>query len=181
MKIYFSAEDFRENIWKSVLLFLALIVALVCLFYVFGHNPHKTLQEDIFASAGKIHSYYREKPGYWQLSTNTALEDGLIVDSLKQYKEYDVQIGQGLDGESGLPSDMSFNIVLKHLNKSACINLSELPINKDAQLILQKITIINDAKTAEFAWGSENPLPISRYTTRDICQPTENTLVWTFN
>ncbi len=181
MKIYFSAEDFRENIWKSVLLFLALIVALVCLFYVFGHNPHKTLQEDILASATKIHSYYREKPGYWQLSTNTALEDGLIVDSLQQYKEYDVQIGQGLDGESGLPSDMSFNIVLKHLNKSACINLSELPINKDAQLILQKITIINDAKTAEFAWGSENPLPISRYTTRDICQPTENTLVWTFN
>lgn len=181
MKIYFSAEDFRENIWKSVLLFLALIMALVCLFYVFGHNPHKTLQEDIFASAGKIHSYYREKPGYWQLSTQTAREDKLIMKSLLKYKEYDIQVGQGLEGGNSLPSDLSFNIVLKHLNKSACINLSELPIEKNAQLILQKITIINEVSTTEFAWGEENRLPIAKYATRDICQPAENTLVWTFN
>ena len=181
MKIHLSLDDFKDNAMKSVLLIVALLIAMFCLFYVFHHNPHQTLQNDILISASKIHSYYREKPGYWQLSTNTAFEDGLIADSLQQYKEYDVQIGQGLNGESGLPSDMSFNIVLKHLNKSACINLSELPVSKNAQLILQKITIINDAKTAEFEWGSENPLPITRYTTRDICQPAENTLVWTFD
>lgn len=181
MKISLSLDDFKDNAMKGVLLAVALVVAMVCLFYVFHHNPHQTLQNDILISASKIHSYYREKPGYWQLSTNTALEDGLVAESLQQYKEYDVQIGQGLDGESSLPSDVNFNIVLKHLNKSACINLSELPINKDAQLILQKITIINSVKTVEFAWGGENPLPIAKYTTRDICQPTENTLVWTFD
>ena len=158
----------------------ALIVVLAALSYIVFHNPHQQLQHDIFATAQKIHHFYRDRPGYWQLATNTAIEDKLVVGALAKKEEFDVRIGQGLDGDTGLPSDMSFNIVLRHLNKSACINLSELPISEDSKLILQKITLINDNEMVEYAWGSENPLPIARYSMRQKCQPRENTLVWTF-
>ena len=59
-----------------------------------------------------------------------------------EHKEYDIQIGQGVNGDSGLPSDLSFDITIKNLNKSACISLSEMPLEKQDKLILMKITII---------------------------------------
>ena len=127
-----------------------LICALMALSYFLLHNPHQKLHQDIFATAEKIRNYYRDRPGFWQLSTNTAHEDKLIVGSLAAYKDNDLRIGQGLDGDTSLPSDMSFNIVLKHLNKSACINLSELPISEENRLILQKITLINDNVMTEY-------------------------------
>lgn len=164
----------------NVLLFATGVCVLICLGYIFGRNPHLDLQQGVWQTAQKIHSYYRDRPGYWQLSTNTAKEDELIAQELLQYKEYDVQIGQGVDGENGLPSDLTFNIVLKHLNKSACINLSEMPLPKDIQLILQQISIINEEHHTEYSWGGDDALPIAKYATREICAPRDNTLIWTF-
>ena len=178
MKLYVYLEKIKPM--RTPLLLCFGLCALISLSYFLLHNPHQDLHKDLFATAGKIVNYYRDRPGFWQLSTNTAKEDKLIVGSLAAYKDYDMRIGQGLDGETSLPSDLSFNIVLKHLNKSACISLSELPINEDNRLILQKITLINDSVMAEYAWGAENPLPIARYSMRQQCQPTENTLIWTF-
>ena len=72
MKIYFSLDDFKDNALKSTVLVAFLLLAILCLFYIFHHNPHQALQNDIIASAGKIHNYYREKPGYWQLSCSSS-------------------------------------------------------------------------------------------------------------
>lgn len=153
---------------------------LISLVYILNHNPYYAIQKDILQSAAKIHNYYRDRPGYWQLSTNTAKEDGLVEKRLISHLEYDIQVGQGLEGENSLPSHLNFNIVLKHLNKSACINLSEMPIDEENRLILQQITIINARQNVEFTWGGTNALPIQKYTARQICEPSENTLVWTF-
>ena len=95
-------------------------------------------------------------------------------------QENGLDIGQGLDGAMSLPSDLSFNIVLKNLNKSACINLTELPASGENLLMLQKITIINENGKTEFFWGGENSLPIRKYAARKICLPTDNVIVWTF-
>jgi hypothetical protein len=186
MQIYLFFEKIRPLIEKTKPfrqpVFLCLLIAILSILsYVLLHNPHQQIQHDLFATAQKIHHFYRDRPGYWQLSTNTAKEDKLLVGALQNNNEYDVRIGQGLEGDTSLPSDMNFNIVLQNLNKSACINLSELPIDEESRLILQKITLINDAMTAEYAWGAENPLPIARYSMRQKCQPTGNTLVWTFH
>ena len=158
-----------------------LIVAAVGLFFLCTRNPYQDIQQNIMQSAAKIHSYYRDRPGYWQLSTNTAKEDGLLVQSLWQYAEYDIQVGHGTNGESSLPSDMSFNIVLHHLNKSACINLSEAAIDADTRLILRQITIINNKQKTEYSWGGNPSLPIKKYEARDNCDISENTVVWSFN
>ena len=98
----------------------------------------------------------------------------------KYYKDFILKIGQGKDGEVSMPNNNSFDIALQNLSKSACINLSELFITKSQQLGLQKITIINSDIITEFDWGGDNPLPIKHYATRELCQPTDNTLVWTF-
>lgn len=178
-------DNVRLKIWqrpylKNIVLILLVLLAFGCLSYVFIHNPHQDLQQGVWQTALKIRSYYRDQPGYWQLATNTAKEDGLIAQELLKYKEYDVQVGQGMNGENGLPSSLNFNITLKHLNKSACINLSEAKLNTDIQLILQKISIINEEREVEYFWGGDFALPIQKYATRDICAARENTLIWTF-
>lgn len=165
---------------RSVLIGFAVLAALFVLSYALFHNPHKNIHAQIFATAEKIRTYYRDRPSYWQLSTATAKKNKLIADELLKYADYDIQIGQGADGTPLLPIDTSFDISLKHLNKSACISLSELPINKSQQLGLLKITIITEQNSVEYGWDEQNPLPIKRYATRNICQATENTIIWTF-
>ncbi len=166
--------------YRKGIMLLVLLLAFVGLGYIMKSNPHQNLQQGVMQSAKKIHDYYRDQPGYWQLSTNTAKEDGLIATELLQYTEYDVQVGQGLEGESGLPSDLSFNIVLKNLNKSACINLSEMPIDINSRLLLQQIQIINSAQQVVYTWGGNPALPIGKYWARHICEPRNNMIVWTF-
>ena len=152
------------------------LIALIGLCYFLFHNPYKDLHSQILSTSERVRIYYRDQPGYWKLSTDFAKQNDLIKVDLAQYKNYDLAIGSGIDGDMIMPGEQSFNITLKHLNKSACIGLSEMPIDQNVQLGLQKITINN----TEFSWGEKNALPIGKYKTRDICQPTDNIIIWTF-
>ena len=180
MNIKVDFSTYKVTHLRSVIIGFAVLIALFALSYALFHNPHKNIHTQIFATADQIRNFYRDKPSYWDLSTATAKNNHLLKDSLLKYTEYDVQVGQGTDGVSSLPIDISFDISLKHLNKSACINLSELPINKNQQLGLLKITIINEQGSTEYTWAETNALPIKRYATRSVCQPTENIIIWTF-
>lgn len=181
MKMYFDWTKAKLN---GLLGGGILFILLICCFFLWFsllHNPHKELHDKIFTLAEQVHNYYRDRPGYWKLSTETAVQDGLLKDDmLNNYREYDIKIGQGTDGESGLPSDMSFNIAVKNLNKTACISLSEMNVPLNRQLLLMKISIINETGITEFSWGGEHTLPVAKYSARNLCQPLGNTLVWTF-
>lgn len=159
---------------------LFLILALMILSYALFHNPHQTIHAQIFKTAENIRHYYRDRPSYWKLSTESAKDDRLIAEDLLRHKDFKLLIGQGENGDISMPNDISFDITLKNLNKSACINLSEFSIAKSEQLGLQRITIINDEGRTEFAWGEKNALPIKRYTTRHLCVPNGNIVLWTF-
>ena len=180
MKIHLDLEKPQINLLRGFFLFLFLLLTLVVLGYLLMYNPHKSLHNAVFKTAERIQSYYRDQPGFWKLSTQTAHDNKLDKPILKYRQEYDVQIGQGLDGSGSLPNDLNFNIVLKNLNKSACINLTENPATGEYLLMLQKITIVNENGETEFSWGGENSLPIKKYAARKICLPTKNTIVWTF-
>lgn len=180
-------KEFRIDIRKLRLpnygglsLTIALIVATMLLCFTLIRNPYRALHQDIFVTADKIRSHYRDRPGYWKLSTATAKQDNLIGAELLDHDGYDVRVGMGREGESGMPNDATFDIVLSNLSKSACINLTELPIDESQKLGLQKITIVTDNGITEFAWGGEYPLPIAKYDVRDICQPGDNIVMWTF-
>jgi hypothetical protein len=180
-KIYLNFKNFKKQNFNSIAIVFCLLFAIITLSYILFHNPHKDLHEAIFRTADTIRNYYRDHPSYWKLSTKTAQEDNLVDKYLQQHSEYIWHIGQGAKGETAMPNDNSFDIALNKLSKSACINLSELPVTKYNQLGLQKITVINDDGRTEFSWGNEDdPLPIKRYATRKVCSAAENTVIWTF-
>lgn len=159
---------------------LAIVGAVLC--YTLLHNPYKKVHEQIFQTADNIRKYYADQPGYWKLSTQSAINDRLTADSLATQKEFELKIGIGENGEMAMPSDNDFDIALKGLNKSLCIGLSEAHIGNTEQLGLQKITLINENGTTEFTWGDENyPLPVKKYAARNICLPSGNTVMWTFH
>lgn len=169
-----------KNGYYGIAIAAGLICACFILMYYLFHNPYKDLHERIFNIAGKVNNYYREKPSYWKLSTISAAEDNLIGDIREKYAEYDFSIGQGAGGEISLPSDASFDIALKNLSKSACIALSEYPLEEQQRLYLLKITIVNEKQITEFSWGQESKLPVEKYAARNICSASGNTLIWTF-
>jgi predicted signal transduction protein with EAL and GGDEF domain len=63
------------------------------------HNPYKDLHTQIIATSDMIRSYYRDQPGYWKLSTDFAKENGMVKIDLNQYKDYEVAIGSGDNGD----------------------------------------------------------------------------------
>ncbi|MBR3676711.1 MAG: hypothetical protein IKN71_06220 [Alphaproteobacteria bacterium] len=179
-KVYLNLRKVHMSGVNGLVLAICLLFAGITLSYVLFHNPHQDLHKQIFKTAENIRSYYRDKPAYWKLSTESAKDDGLIVEELLKNAD-NLKIGQGENGDVSMPNDNSFDIVLKNLNKSACINLSELSVSHKQQLGLQKITLINENGISEFAWGDDaHPLPIKRYTTRKLCTVENNTLIWTF-
>ncbi len=180
-KIYLNFRNIRPQSLNTVVVVLCLAVAVMALSYILFHNPHKDLHAAVFKTADNIRDYYRDQPSYWKLSDETAQDASLIDKDLLNQSEYAWHIGEGDKGETAMPNDGSFDIALNKLSKSACINLSELPISKKQQLGLQKITIVNDGGRTEFVWGdNDNPLPIKRYDTRRICTAAGNTVIWTF-
>ncbi len=178
--MHINIERLKSNGYYGIGLLIALIVAVVVLSYVLLHNPYQDVHERIFNIAEKVNKYYREKPNYWKLSTETAIEDDLIGNIKDKYKEYDFSIGQGADGKVSMPSDSTFDIALKHLSKSACISLSEYIIPEEKRVSLMKITITNNDKTTVYSWGEEQKLPVKKYSARSICAAKENTIIWTF-
>lgn len=172
MKLHFKLHNLN-----GLIIVFTLIIACLGLSYILLHNPYKELHTQILATSDMVRSYYRDQPGYWKLTTEFAQENGLIKIDMSKFKDSELSIGHGPDGDIVMPGEMSFDITLKRLNKSACIGLSEMPVSQNTQLGVQKITI-NDI---EFTWGGEYALPVGKYKTRNICKQTDNTIVWTFN
>src|SRR5574344_310018 len=163
MKIRIDIEKLKLNGVLGLSVLSLLIVICVALSFTLLNSPHKQLHSKLFEMADKTRNYYRDRPGYWNLSTTSAKEDGLFSADLQTYKDYDIQIGQGINGDMSLPSDSSFDISLKHLNKSACISLAEMPLSEENRLSLIQITIHNENTETVFSWGSENSLPMKKY------------------
>lgn len=169
-----------SGVWGfSLIASLLVMCGFLCIFLL--QNPYKQLHSEIFQIAEKTRNYYRDKPSYWNLSKESAINDGLLsTEILEKYKEYEVNIGQGSDGRISLPSDMSFDISAHHLNKSSCIGLLEMPLSDKQKLLLLKINIQNKDIAKEYSWGGENSLPVEKFSARDICSHNENTIIWTF-
>lgn len=179
-KIYIDFRRVRPNNYNGIIVVLLLLFALVALCYILLHDPYREIHNQIFQTAENIRNYYRDRPGYWKLSTDSAINDNLVGQQLLG-KEYKLKVGIGISGDMAMPADNTFDLVISDLNKSSCISLTEANVKQKQQLILQKITIISSKGTTEFTWGDkEHPLPVAKYATRNICQPTNNTVMWTF-
>lgn len=181
-RIYVNLKRFRGVNYNGLIIIISLVFALITLCYVLLHNPYQKLHEQIFQTAYNIRTYYSDHPGYWKLNTESAVDDKLVSKELLKHTEYDFKIGIGVNGDTALPSDSVFDIVLSGVNKSTCIGLVEAKVGKKQLLSLQKITVINsDGDTTEFTWGdNKHPLPVTKYAARNVCKPTQNTILWNF-
>jgi len=180
-KIYVDLKWLRLTNYNGLIIIISLFLALVTMLYLLMHNPYQKLHEQIFQTADNVRVYYRDHPNYWKLNTEKAIEDKLVSDELIKRTEYDFKIGVGVDGETALPSDTTFDIVLSGVNKSTCIGLVEAKISKEQLLSLQKITVTNSKGTTDFEWdGSKHSLPVKKYAARNVCQPAQNTILWNF-
>lgn len=165
----------------GVLIGLALFGVIYFLSYILMHNPYRSVHEAIMKTAENVRGYYRDSPGYWKLNTDAAVGASLAASELSDHGDFNINIGQGPDGDMSMPYNNTFDITVGNLNKSACISLSEIKISKENSLGLQKISIITDSGTTEFLWGDgEHKLPISKWETRHICQTSNNKIMWTF-
>ena len=170
----------KHSGYYGISVIFCLALSFILLAYYLFHDPYKDLHSQIFEIAHKVNNYYREKPNYWKLSTESAEQDNLLGTIRKDYAKYDFSIGKGAEGDVVLPNDVSFDIALKHLSKSACISLSEYKIEEKQRLSLLKIAIVTKDKTTEFSWGEDPKLPVEKYAARNVCGAAENTLIWTF-
>jgi len=179
--LYVDLRKIKFNNFSGLIIVTSLLLALLTLCYVLLHSPYKKIHSQVFQTADNIRRYYRDQPGYWKLDTKSAIDDHLVEPELIRLKEYSVKIGIGVNGDMAMPSNLNFDIVLSHLNKSSCIGLVEANIEREQQLGLQKITVINSEKSTEYTWGDEkHSLPVKKYSARNVCKPTENTIVWNF-
>ena len=180
-KLSLNLQKIRLYGYNGIIAAVALFAAFGVLIYLLLHNPYQSTHEQIFRTADNIRKYYSDRPGYWKLSTQSALDDRLVDERLVKQNDFELKIGIGENGDIAMPSDTDFDITLKKLNKSSCIGMVEAPTSKAEQLGLQKITIINKEGTTEFTWGDENhPLPVAKYKARNTCKSADNTVIWTF-
>ena len=79
-----------------------------------------------------------------------------------------------------MPTSSSFDIILPHLNKAQCIAYSESKISEDNMVKLLRISVVNALGSYTFEWGGlKYQLPVNKYASKDICAPSDNTLIWT--
>lgn len=164
----------------------------VLLLFIFGivwmsrPNPKIAVAAgEVMSAAEEIRKFYRNRPGYWGLNTESvlknnllsgfAVQDGKPVNALGKH----ILIGQGADGNLVMPGARSFDIVYADLDKKECEQLAEFQFTENQSLGLLSITILGNGQQTEFSWGGENRLPITRENARRHCGE-KNFLLWTF-
>ena len=151
----------------------------------FLHRSIRNNINDIFIISDDIRAHFSNKPDYWGLSSSYIIEKSIIdkkfinKDKIFLADGKEIIIGKGAEGNIVLPRTMSFDVVLKKLNKSQCISYLEAKLNNTHQVNLESITIINSNNRVVFSWGDKsNSLPVKSYTGKDICLDENNTIIW---
>ena len=176
------------NINKEDLIKIVIPVTIICIGFFscsFLQRNIKRNINDIFIISDDIRAYFSNKPDYWGLSTNYVVKN-TIVDKKFIYNDKiiltdgkELLIGKGINGDVVLPREMSFDIILKKLNKSQCISYLENKLNDANQMKLESLSVVNSTISKVFTWGDKtNSLPVKPYTGKDICSDENNTLIW---
>ena len=139
---------------------------------------------EIFQISDEIRGYYIGKPDYWMLSTDKIIKEKVISNNfisngkivLSSGKK--VFVGDGIDASPVMPMYQSFDIVIKDINKSECINFVEYPLDEDKIVSLQKISIYNSNSDISYEWGGDNPLPVKKYSSKSHCADFGNNIIW---
>lgn len=181
-----SKKDNKEFIIKAFFpLFLIGIGFYAC---NSSHNLIKKNIANIFEISDEIRANYSNKPDYWGLSTQALIKEGYISskfiknDKIILNSGDEIFIGSGIDASPVMPMQTTFDIVLPKLNKAQCIAYVEAPLTEDKQVKLLSISIFNKKGAYTFEWGNSlYSLPVKKYASKDICDNSDNTIIWSIN
>ncbi|MBO5038796.1 MAG: hypothetical protein J6C85_05005 [Alphaproteobacteria bacterium] len=174
--------EHKETIFKVSAPLLIIFAGLYSC-SVMQRNITKNLSE-LFEIADNIREHYLGKPDYWGLYTDFAAKQHLVdAKFIKDNKIIlnsgtEVFIGEGEKAEVLMPFSQNFDISIRGLNKAECIAYSEAKFSEERLLEIMRISIVNKTGNYIFEWGGIHPLPIQKYATKDFCQDSDNTLIW---
>lgn len=133
-----------------------------------------------------IRRYYQNRPDFWGLNTQTAVEKQIAPQSmikpnglLNAYGTA-VVVGNGNDGVMLMPGARTFDIAYKGLNKQQCKELLTYKFDESFWMGLASIMVTTDKQQQSFSWNdSQNKLPVSPAKAKEICNG--NTIIlWHF-
>lgn len=142
-------------------------------------------QQNMFALTENIRNFYKKRPDYWGLSTQSALKNGLIPQMmLKDSKIYsavgqNILIGSDEAGSVVMPGMRSFYIIYDGVSKKDCVDMVSYPISEQNKLGLLGVIIKNNKEEVVFQWGGENSLPIKKDKATKICR-NKSIILWNF-
>ena len=142
-------------------------------------------QQNMFALTENIRNFYKKRPDYWGLSTQSALKNGLIPQMmLKDSKIYsavgqNILIGSDEAGSVVMPGMRSFYIIYNGVSKKDCVDMVSYPISEQNKLGLLGVIIKNNKEEVVFQWGGENSLPIKKDKATKICR-NKSIILWNF-
>lgn len=142
-------------------------------------------QQNMFALTENIRNFYKKRPDYWGLSTQSALKNGLFPQMmLKESKIYsavgqNILIGSDEAGSVVMPGMRSFYIIYDGVSKKDCVDMVSYPISEQNKLGLLGVIIKNNKEEVVFQWGGENSLPIKKDKATKICR-NKSIILWNF-
>ncbi len=188
-KRYFKIETFRQyKHWGLILVVCGVVIA-----FIIGSIllPAPSLKAKIAALqvimlADNTQNFYRVKPNFWGLDTNSALKNeifpadmninGVALNALGK----PTLIGNGENGDTIVPGVQGFDIVYKNLNRTQCVFLLSFPFSNEQTLALSQISLINGVNdNISFSWGGELSLLPKPEFAKKYCAK-NNTIIWHF-
>ncbi len=176
----------RINLKIAVSGLVATVIIIGTIVWLSRPNPKIAVAaREVISAAEGIRKFYRNRPGYWGLSTDSVLKNNLtpyfIENGGKMFNALGKQVlvGQGADGGIVMPGARSFDIAYADLDKTECEQLAEFQFTENQSLGLLSITILSEKQQTVFSWGGENKLPITGEDAGRHCGK-KNILLWTF-
>lgn len=140
----------------------------------------------VITLADNVQNYYRAKPNFWGLNTNSALEsrifpadmnvNGIALNALGK----PALIGSGENGDMVTPGTQGFDVVYKDLSRTQCVFLLSFPFSNEQTLALSQIILNNGVSdSVSFSWGGEPSLLPKLEIAKKYCAKS-NTIIWHF-
>lgn len=175
----------KEKIILYIWLFSLIIIIIAGILLSFQRPPAEIIAADneLVKITEKIRIYYRNRPDYWGLDNDVALQQKFYVGELVEGKmlnalHKEIMIGGDGSGAKVMPGARSFKVAYQHLNKKECVELAAFRGKEQDKLGLISMSIQNDKGTYDFSWGNKG-LPLNRNQAKQYCQE-ENNIVWSF-
>ena len=163
---------------------ISVIFILLCgIFVSLKDNKVADWAENIWQINSNIRKFYSNRPGFWGLSTQSAIDNKLVPSHMVQNGKLvsvygkELKIGRGINADTVMPGTRGFDIVLYNLTPKECAETLIFDYKAELLLGVNSVSIISDKNTKVLGWEEKNALPLSKQHAKNICEE-NSTIIW---